>query len=842
MKKLRLLLNMAIIFLISSGLIYANNLPISNVIITPAAPGWGQQFNLSFNICEDYYAGGQNDIDVAVSTSNSFQPANTADQMFLISILGVDVHNINPNNASGGSQFGYPLPAPSSSDPSCSLCGSGSQANMESESFTLTMPNESDLGGSAASASTMYLLIGAQSYGIWQSTWTSMSNGCDAYITSWTLPPPPANSVGINKRVDGTLALPGDLILYSIDYSIGNGTLTITDNIPTPATGSLAFVSAGPNPASEGGTISVPATGATSGTVTWNFPNSAYTTTGTVWMLLQMASPVTTGTQVINSATGTSGPNTSTSTVSTTVESATMSLAKTASVNGTVPMGSVVTVTYFLNYSVNEGDDVLKAVRTFDDLTAGTAYTSSAAPPAGWKMMPDGNGSGQYGTWTVSDPNNNGDNIITGSVTGIISANKGYYPSLLLDDPNGNTDNVQFCDGIIEADAYINTGTYAGSDALVIIRNNGQTGAASYAYSLLLSTDNSPAGGNVAIQKCGNSNCSWPAYATMTISGSTWYSVKIIVSNNGFTFNAWVWQMGTTQPVPPTLTWTDTTSSTDPNWSCDGTYTDWRPGVGEQGNDNDGSTQDSYNNFEALTAREIANAVLYDTIPAGLVYGGSTGTVAGGTGGTPQMVTWSLGEISNITDSYTWWATTTNCGAFTNTAGLGGVAWCNNPVPIYSNPPVSFNILCGTPTVTPTLTPYISPTYTSTLTLTSTYTITMTMTITPTVTITPTFTPTPQPFTFQKVTEFPNPAATVVNIVYNLGCTADVTAKFYTISGEYLGSVEQQNTPSGNDKILSWNLENQYGNGVASGIYIYVIEAVAGNNKAKAFGKIAVMK
>jgi len=772
---------------------------IQNLQVSPSTVSPGQNITITFQFmgtntgCKTAYFAG-------ISNQSTLQNDGTAGQLLLVSEAGMDVVN---NSVNGGrtSQCNGDNNWHNNTDASCGMEPGGAPIYM-------TVPTTWTTPG------TYYALVAVRSCNLYANPGLAIDTQASVPFTLF-VPPPPQDSIAVTKTAEGTLALPGDLVLYSIDYQYGNNTTapTITDSIPVPTTGSFAFVSAGPSPV--GGNITTPAVGATSGTVTWTFPTSTYMTSGTVWMLLSMTSAINSGTVITNTATGTSGPNVSTSVTSTTVESVSMSLIKTSSLNGSLPNSLPDTVTYTLNYNINEGDYSLEAVRTFDDIATGTY---SATPPNGWEFLPN---NGTNGTWVVSSPNNNGDNIITGNVPA-----SGDYPALLLDNP-GNTDTVQFCDGIIESDVYINEGNYNGSDALVIIRSNGMQGNGQYAYGLLLSVDTSPA--YLSIQKNDGANGpSWNAGTNaLTINNLQWYRVKIYVTNNGFTFNAYVWQLPGTQPALPTISWTDTPSAADlPNVSCNGTNTNWRPGIGEQGGGS--TTQDSYNNFKALPAREIANAVLYDTIPTGLTYASSSpaGTTAG------NLVSWSLGEISNTSGSYTWWATAANCGSFTNTAVLNGVAWCNNPIPLTSNQ-VEFDISCGTMTFTPTPTPYQSPTFTTT------------PTITPTSTITPTYTPTPEPFNFHHKAVYPNPAepgAPGVYIDYDLSVVADVTAKFYTISGEYIGSVENSNAQPGTDQTLLWNLKNSYGNDVASGIYIFSIEAVASNGKKKEFGKIAVMK
>jgi len=676
---------------------------IVSLSMNPTNPAWGQQFVVNISYCGDQYNAGN--LDAAISTNSTPQIPNTAGQVFLISNLGIDIHSVNPNQSGGN--IGYNIPPPSPFVPNCAEC-SGGTGELESVQYTLTMPNAADMGSAACGSSITNLnFIAGFENNIMN--WSSTMPACDFQVLSWIVPVP-AQSVTVQKNVEGTLALVGDLVLYSVDYTYSNGAATISD--PIPGGGCLALVDCGPNPAPTGGSVSGAVVGETSGTVSWTMPNTTYTKSGTVWMLLQMTCAIASGTVISNTVTGTNGSATSTSTTNLTVGTVGLTLSKAQSVNTFLKLpGSTVTITYFLNYQIN--GDVLKAIRMFDDDPNG-AY--NASPPPGWQFLPQ---NGTNGTWTISDSCNTGDRIITASVPAA-----SQYPDLLLDDP-ANESSVQMCDsGIIESDVMINPGNYPGADGLVIIRSNGQTGNLGYAYSLLLSIDTNPAGGYVGMMECGGGTCTWPAYVDPTnlvITGNTWYRVKIVVSNNGFTFNIKVWQVGQPEPTAYQLVWTaPAADQSNPNWECPdmgGTNTDWRPGIGEQGNDVDSSTQDSYNNFILYNERTSANTVLYDTVPTGLTYSGSN--PAGSMDG--SMLTWNMGNISDQSGSYTWWASTSACNqSFTNIGGISGTQ-AGGPAAAYSNP-VVFNVNCISPTSTVTQTP--TPNFTISKTASKTTNIT----------------------------------------------------------------------------------------------------------------------
>ncbi len=692
-KKVNILKGIIIlIFLLSGNYIFAGIPAILSMTMNPANPGWGQQFVVTMNVCHDAY--NQNELDIAVSTSGTWSPANTGGQMFLVSFNGVDVHTPNPNNAqTTGNNMGYQLPVPAATPLTCDTCANSGSFDGYNQSlqFNLTMPQAADMGTSCG-ATTLYLMAAMKSANLASSDWAGFqSNACanngDTKIFSWPLPTPPANSITLDKRVEGVLQSVGDLVLFSMDYTYGNGPLTITDSLP--GGGSLALVSVGPSSINSG-SVSSPGAGATSGTVTWTFPTSTYTKSGTVWILMRMTTAMASGTSVPNTANATSGGSNASASATLIVGQAAISVQKLESVDTFMKLPSAsVTITYYLNYQVN--GDQLKALRAFDDTNTGSSETT---PPAGWKFQPYNT---DNGTWTISDPCNTGDRILTGA------GQSSSYPALLLDDPTPS--NVQVCTGVIEADVFINPGTYPGADGLVILRNNGLSGTANYGYSLLLSIDTAPANGYMAIQRCGGGTaCTYGgASSAIVITGNTWYRTKTYMTTNGtdYIFNSKIWAIGQPEPTGYQVSWTDAgAAATSSPYSCaaGATYTDWRPGVGNQSGDGNGTVQDEYNNFTVLVPRVAANAVLYDTVPSGLAYQGSS---PGASGTSP--VSWNLGNISDQSGSYTWWASTSACAqSFTNVGGIGATSL----VPEFSNP-VVFNVLCvsPTPTITPTPTP-----------------------------------------------------------------------------------------------------------------------------------------
>ena len=77
-----------------------------------------------------------------------------------------------------------------------------------------------------------------------------------------------------------------------------------------------------------------------------------------------------------------------------------------------------------------------------------------------------------------------------------------------------------------------------------------------------------------------------------------------------------------------------------------------------------------------------------------------------------------------------------------------------------------------------------------------------------------------------------------------LGETIELTLSVYDWSGDMVLSQTYPDVVSGqrNDQLVKWNLENQAGNAVARGLYIFRLEAVnAAGNRANAVGKVLVV-
>ncbi len=119
---------------------------------------------------------------------------------------------------------------------------------------------------------------------------------------------------------------------------------------------------------------------------------------------------------------------------------------------------------------------------------------------------------------------------------------------------------------------------------------------------------------------------------------------------------------------------------------------------------------------------------------------------------------------------------------------------------------------------------------------------TATATASPTASPTPTITETPEPkLELTDVRVFPNPAEKDANIIFNINTAADIKVIIFTVSGEKTREIKGYFQKGYNS--VRWNLKNDSSRPVASGVFVFRIEAV--NNKKEkrqAFGKIMVAK
>lgn len=114
-------------------------------------------------------------------------------------------------------------------------------------------------------------------------------------------------------------------------------------------------------------------------------------------------------------------------------------------------------------------------------------------------------------------------------------------------------------------------------------------------------------------------------------------------------------------------------------------------------------------------------------------------------------------------------------------------------------------------------------------------------TATATPTPTPSLTPTPQPGTFQVVAA-PNLSmgGEPVRFMVNLGRPAEIQLSLFALTGEQVYSTQVQGNAGLNDMV--WNLQNSAGQGIASGLYIYVLRVDNGQGQETKVGKIIVIR
>lgn len=662
MKNLKYLLLIIIILFFYNGLIAQPT--IISVTMNPPNPGFGQVFTLTLTYCGQLY--NSHTLAVAISTKNYFQNAQLSGvgQIFILSSRGVDVHFANANP---GEQIGYTAqtnPGGGASD--CTTCDGNSQARRFTKQYVLTVPPENMFPG--CNNTQLYLLLGMKDSNLAESEWPNLAGGdCgsqDTYISpGWTIPKP-TSDFSLVKRVEGVLQDVNDLVLFSIDYTYANGTLTITDTIPNPPSGQFQLVSVGPQGYWSGPSIGCTTPGC--GTITWTLPDRrgkpGYAS-GTVWFLLKMTGDIPDGTAINNTANGTmttelGGTINKSHSTSLTVGQAAVTLEK--SIRTTqVGLGGI--VTYYLEYNINGSK--LIAYQPFDDMTSNT-YNSGTGPPPGWIFNPDG---GEYGQWYIYDECGTGDKIIRGSIYPTTKK----YPGLLY---NGVTN---FCTGTIVTDVMIDA-NYEGADSLIFIRNNNRPGTSqSVAYAVVLSVDamigTASSGGKSALgfQRCSGSpaSCIWPsapaiADPPMDIETGKWYRVKVEALSD-YSFRAKVWRKGDPEPAGWLINWTDSSPPAGSSCGSDNWYT----GIAEQGGDS-GWTNDHYNNFMIYEPRVSANTSLYDTIPTGVTYQGYAGVSTPAS--TTPVLRWNLGSISNAGGTYTWWGVVNTCTPITNRGSISG--------------------------------------------------------------------------------------------------------------------------------------------------------------------------
>jgi len=713
---------------------------IVSVSINPTNPGYGDLVMVTVVSCDTQWQ--TPSLAIAASVFSTPQAVGSGGQVFLVDVNGIDRKDVTFGSSA---QLGMTFTA-NTNPPDCTECSGGSGV-LSTRVFTLHMPTADYY--TVCNPTNLYIIVGMRNSYMGTGDWTTLSS---CQIGTVTIPIPiPTPYHSIAKRVEGTLQAANDLVLFSVDYKYaGTGTFTITD--PIPGGGNFTVVAYGPTNI-PGGSVSGISVGATSGTATWTFPSRgslAGEQSGTVWMLLRYTGGTPpAGTTYTNTASVTRGTTTSSS-ASITVGQPAITIQKYQSSNSVL---TGTNITYYLSYSVN--GYALRSFQPFDAIAA-QSYTQATGPPSGWRFKPDGQ-TGEYGTWTISDPCNTGSRIITGTTSGL-----NVFPALLLEDGSSSNNSDQFCTGMIVTDVYINDNAFIGADAEIRVRTNDISGSNGRSLNVVISIDEFPArfyyaqcGGTGEF--CGSAAGSNGPAGTWTnmpqtgvISAKKWYRVKILVTNEGGgqRIQAKIWARGD----PEVPNWDINHLNTNlgsADWRCDGTgtYNDWRPGISQ--NTTGSGVQDSYDNFTTYEVRTTAaSTTIWDTVPANVIYGGCNGCSS------TSPVRWNIGSVAMTSGTLTWWGQVTGCSLISNQGLMGGTGLAT----IASNW-VELEVLCWSPTFTPTRTFTNTPTYNPN---TPTFTHTRTLTSTPSRTLTPTPSPSPSrtlsPTYSRTLTPSPSPS------------------------------------------------------------------------------------
>jgi hypothetical protein len=121
-----------------------------------------------------------------------------------------------------------------------------------------------------------------------------------------------------------------------------------------------------------------------------------------------------------------------------------------------------------------------------------------------------------------------------------------------------------------------------------------------------------------------------------------------------------------------------------------------------------------------------------------------------------------------------------------------------------------------------------------------TITLTFTASDTPTITLTPT--PTPPPLHLKLLPPNPNPAKDDMWIPYHLSVDADVSIQIWTVAGELTRSLHPGWRRTGYNEDV-WDLKNEAGNKVGSGIFVYRVQAHSARDELlQDFKKCAVAR
>ncbi len=185
----------------SAAFVEVNSVSITSVV--PPNPNPGDMVAVTFSYCVNAYE--ESRFMLAVSDTSAFRPNNTAGQVFKVSELGENVTSASVNG-------GY------------SLGDNQSAAHCETRTFNVNIPSDLGEGG------TFYIIVGGRAY------YTAPDQVASQNYASFTIPYPPAGA-SITKTAETAVVRPGDYVLYTINYNFVNANnFVITDYVPSNCT------------------------------------------------------------------------------------------------------------------------------------------------------------------------------------------------------------------------------------------------------------------------------------------------------------------------------------------------------------------------------------------------------------------------------------------------------------------------------------------------------------------------------------------------------------------------------------------------------------------------------
>lgn len=261
-----------------------------------------------------------------------------------------------------------------------------------------------------------------------------------------------------------------------------------------------------------------------------------------------------------------------------------------------------------------------------------------------------------------------------------------------------------------------------------------------------------------------------------------------------------------------------------------------------------GSNWNSFMSGLGTAVGAYTNVTFTDPLPPQLL------PIAGSTSGatiTGNTLTWTLSGLGTG-QGYTYcFQTVVAPGFYGSITNLASVAAANTSPTSATCPPITYATFTPTSTASPSVTPTFTvtpsatstPTSTPTLTATVSRTITQTFTVTPTCTVTPTLTPTQPPLLLRLYYPNPNPATQQMWLPWTIDTPATMDIQVWSLAGEPVRHL-LQSVPYPNGTFETpWNLRNDAGVRVASGVFIYRVRAVSWRGeKQELFQKCAVLR